>query len=258
MLLPPPSDRPSPTTRDRRAGDRPDRRAGWYTRRVATTVTALAVAAATRRLDAQLVPLIGTRPAILSLGVAGGFTVPTRNADTPTRVGPNGEGYALLRIPGLPPLRFNLGYQKQTFRDVLGVPSLPGGPGAGATLTTVEKDRSRQMLSAVGGITFPLFHLGPVSPYLTAGLGAFHISTAADTAAAPSAGGTTAQLATAPAESKLSFGVDGGAGLAFAFGRVTAFAEGRVQNVYSNTGVIRSARQIKAVPVAVGLTLAMF
>ncbi|GJG88808.1 hypothetical protein tb265_39890 [Gemmatimonadetes bacterium T265] len=218
----------------------------------------MAAVATAHPLRAQLVPLVGSRPAILSLGVAGGFTVPTKNADTPTRVGPNGQTYVLVHIPGLPPLRFNVGYQKQTFRDVLGVPSLPGGPSTGATLTTVEKDRSRQMLSAVGGITLPLFHLGPVSPYLTAGLGAFHVHTPADTAVTAAAGSTTPLVATAPSQSSVSFGVDGGAGLSLALGRVAAFAEGRVQNVYSDHGAIKSARQIKAVPVALGFSVGLF
>ncbi|HEY0776933.1 MAG TPA: hypothetical protein VGD56_03105 [Gemmatirosa sp.] len=222
-----------------------------------STPLAAAVLCAASRLPAQLVPMVGSHPAILSVGAAGGFTVPTKNADTPTRVGPNGEGYVLLHLPGLPAFRFNIGYQKQTFRDVLGIPSLPGGPSAGASLTSVEKDRSRQMLSAVGGITLPLFHIGPVSPYLTAGLGAFHINTPADTAVAPSTAGP-AQIATAPAQSQVSFGIDGGAGLALALGRISAFAEGRVQNVYSNSGVIRSAHQIKAVPIAVGISLGLF
>jgi hypothetical protein len=44
-----------------------------------------------------------------------------------------------------------------------------------------------------------------------------------------------------------------GAGLGLRLGRVTAYAEGKVQNVYSNQGVIKSAKQINAVPVSVGL-----
>jgi len=39
---------------------------------------------------------------------------------------------------------------------------------------------------------------------------------------------------------------------------MSAFAGGRVQHVYSDAGAIRSARQIRAVPVALGLSVGLF
>jgi hypothetical protein len=59
--------------------------------------------------------------------------------------------------------------------------------------------------------------------------------------------------------SKINFGIDAGAGLALALGRVSAFVEGRVQNVYTrNGGWIQSAKQINVIPVTFGLAVGLF
>ena len=97
---------------------------------------------------------------------------------------------------------------------------------------------SQEILSGVGGLQINLLH-GPVRPYITAGVGAFDLK---DSTA-----------------SKINFGIDGGAGLAVVMGRVSAFAEGRVQNVYTRDGgFIKSAKQINVVPVTFGLAVGIF
>lgn len=158
---------------------------------------------------------------ILSLGVGGGATIPTGNAGNTVKTGINGQAYALVQLPGFLALRFNFGYQKFDYQDLLG--TTPG---------------SREIYSGVGGLQINLLR-GPVRPYITAGVGAFDLK---DTTM-----------------SKINFGVDAGAGLALAVGRVSAFVEGRVQNVYTKDGgFIKSAKQINVIPVTFGFAVGLF
>ena len=159
---------------------------------------------------------------ILSVGVGGGASIPTGNGGNTVKTGYNGQAYALVQLPGFLALRFNFGYQKFEYQNVLNTPS-----------------GAQEILSGVGGLQINLLH-GPVRPYLTAGVGAFDLRGASDT-------------------SKINFGIDAGAGLAVSVGRVSAFAEGRVQNVYTkNGGFIQSAKQISVVPVTFGLAVGLF
>jgi len=79
-----------------------------------------------------------------------------------------------------------------------------------------------------------------VRPYLLAGLGAFSVKDAVE-----QAGGTTNF-------SNVNFGIDGGAGLAIKIKRLEMFVEGRVQNVYTERGVI-DTKSIQTVPVTFGI-----
>ena len=167
---------------------------------------------------------------ILSLGIGGGATIPTGNGGNSVKTGINGQAYALVQLPGFLALRFNFGYQKFDYN-----------PQSALTTTT----GTREILSGIGGLQINLLH-GPVRPYLTAGVGAFDIRGVTDTSTASTA-------------SKINFGVDAGAGLALVLGRVSAFAEGRVQNVYTKDGgFIKSAKQINVVPVTFGLAVGLF
>lgn len=173
---------------------------------------------------------------ILSLGVGGGATIPTGNGGNTVKTGINGQAYALIQLPGFLALRFNFGYQKFDYNTQ-------------SALTTTTG--TREILSGIGGLQINLLH-GPVRPYLTAGVGAFDIRGLADTSTAA----TTSAASTA---SKINFGIDAGAGLALALGRVSAFVEGRVQNVYTKDGgFIKSAKQINVVPVTFGLAVGLF
>jgi len=167
---------------------------------------------------------------ILSLGVGGGATIPTGNGGSSVKTGINGQAYALVQIPGFFALRFNFGYQKFDYNLQNTLGATPG---------------TREILSGVGALQINLLH-GPVRPYLTAGVGAFDLKAPTDSASA-----TTT--------SKINFGIDAGAGLAIRFGRVSAFAEGRVQNVYTKDGGwIKSAKQINVIPVTFGLCVGLF
>ena len=156
---------------------------------------------------------------ILSLGVGGGASIPTGNGGNTVKEGFNAQTYALVQLPGFLALRFNFGYQKF--------------------------NAAQQIYSGVGGLQINLLH-GPVRPYLTAGVGAFDLRGLTDSSGASMA-------------SKINFGIDAGAGLAISVGRVSAFAEGRVQNVYTrNGGWIQGAKQINVVPVTFGLAVGLF
>ncbi len=169
---------------------------------------------------------------ILSLGVGGGATIPVNNT-SPTggsivKTGMNGQAYALVQLPGFVALRLNFGYQKFNYQNLLG--TTPG---------------PREIYSGIGGLQINLLR-GPVRPYITAGVGAFDIRGLTDTTSSSTM-------------SKINFGIDAGAGLAVVMGRVSAFAEGRVQNVYTKDGgFMKSAKQINVIPVTFGLAVGLF
>jgi hypothetical protein len=170
---------------------------------------------------------------ILSLGVGGGATIPTGNGGSSVKTGINGQAYALVQLPGFFALRFNFGYQKFDYNLNNSLGATPG---------------TREILSGVGGLQINLLH-GPVRPYITAGVGAFELKGPTDSSV------TT----TSSTMSRINFGIDAGAGLALAMGRVSAFVEGRVQNVYTKDGgFIKSAKQINVVPVTFGLAVGLF
>lgn len=159
---------------------------------------------------------------MVRFGFGGGFSVPTDNAADALRNGVNGQAYVLANL-GFVPVRLNLGYQRFEFEQLT-----PGLDGA----TTI--------LSGVGGVSLPLVRVGPISPYITAGLGMFNVKNDVD--------GTGVSTS----DSQTKFGVDGGAGLSLRIGRLDAFIEGRVQNVYTDEGVI-DAKSIRSIPVTFGI-----
>jgi opacity protein-like surface antigen len=184
-----------------------------------------------------------------SIGVGGGWVVPVgTNQTLPISTGFNGQVYVLIKLlSALPALRFNVGLThynlKHAFDSTLG--------GIGGTTGSINKNQ--QVLSGVGGIQLTLFHVGPVRPYVTGGLGAFQIRTNLDSATGTP--GTT----TGRTQSSINFGVDYGGGLALVFGRVSAFTEARAENVFTsdNNGKIKN-NHIQSVPIAFGLTVGLF
>jgi hypothetical protein len=163
---------------------------------------------------------------ILSIGFGGGAIVPVGKAKDDFKSGYTGQGFLLVHLGPLPALRFNLSFQRFDYKNVLGLPS-----------------SHANVLAGTGGLQISLLP-GPVRPYITAGLGAFDVRNVAD-----STTGTTT--------SKVHFGIDGGAGLAISIGRVSAFTEGRVQNIYTNdTGVI-NRKSITQVPITFGILIGL-
>jgi hypothetical protein len=161
---------------------------------------------------------------LIRIGFGGGVSVPTSDAADALKSGINGQAYLLID-PGLGfPIRLNLGYQKFDLKDAL----LGGATG------------ESRILSGVGGINMNLFSLGPIRPYLTAGVGAFNVHQEIT--------GGPGEIS----ESTTKFGIDGGGGIALKLGRLEAFIEGRIQNVYTEQGVIDS-KTIRSIPVTFGI-----
>ena len=165
---------------------------------------------------------------LLRIGFGGGMSVPTQHAADAFKTGVNGEGFLLIDLRVLPPIRINLGYQKYDYKQLL----------------TGQSEGGTNILSGGGGLSLTVLPLGPISAYVTAGVGAFHISDDATVAAA-----TTGAV---PSTSSIKFGIDGGAGLRLKLGRLEAFAEGKVQNVYTDQGAI-NRKNITSIPVAFGM-----
>jgi len=185
---------------------------------LAVTIAALALSLAASRASAQ------RRQPILSIDFGGGAIVPVGKAQDDFKSGYTGQGFLLVHLGPLPALRFNLSFQKFDYKNVLGLPS-----------------SHANVVAGTGGLQISLLP-GPVRPYITAGLGAFSVSNVLDSASHTST-------------SKVHFGIDGGAGLAISIGRISAFTEGRVQNIYTNdTGVI-SRKSITQVPVTFGILI---
>jgi hypothetical protein len=189
-----------------------------FARRLIYTIAAVSLAASSASAQRH--------QSILSIGFGGGAVVPVGKAQDDFKSGYTGQGYLLVHLGPLPALRFNLSFQKFDYKNVLGLPS-----------------SHANVVAGTGGLQISLLP-GPVRPYITAGLGAFSVSSVADSANHTST-------------SKVHFGIDGGAGLAVAIGRISVFTEGRVQNIYTNdTGVIRR-KSITQVPVTFGLLIGL-
>lgn len=160
----------------------------------------------------------------IRIGAAGGVVVPTSDTRHALKQGVHAQGFVLVNLSQGVPLRFNLGYQKFDLKQALAA----GAPTGGST----------EILSGVAGTQINLLH-GPVRPYVVLGLGGFDVRNLMATAAPGSM-------------SQLKLGVDGGAGVAVKLGRLDAFVEGHLQNVYTDRGLI-DARSIQAVPVSFGV-----
>ena len=167
----------------------------------------------------------------LRIGFGGGMSVPVSDAGDAYKSGFNGKGFLLVNLGGLPSFRIDLGYQKFDYKQEFQNPL-----GSDATNAT------SQILSGVAGIHLDLIRVGPVRPYLLAGLGAFNVRSSLD-----SLGNDTGTV------SQTRFGIDGGAGVAFTLGkRLDAFVEAKIQNIYTDQGVI-DRKSIRVIPITFGI-----
>jgi hypothetical protein len=211
-------------------------------RRVSLPLVAAAFATATTASvsHAQFTTAANSTHHWLAIGFGGGEVIPTGNATQTYNSSFQGEAIVIINLGILPELRFSFGYQrfdlKQQVLNSLGYSNANGGYNA--------------ILNGVAGTRIDLMR-GPVRPYITLGVGAFNIKTVIDSAK------TSGSSYSSSSPTTTKFGIDGGAGLALHFGRVEAFGEGRVQNVFTNNGLITSAKQIQAVPVTFGFTFAV-
>jgi hypothetical protein len=148
--------------------------------------------------------------------------VPASDAKDTFKNGFHGKAMVKWQAPVLPlALRGSFGYSTLDLKALA-----PGVDGNG------------RILSGLANASYG-FPVGPVKPYIIAGVGAFNLKT--------EVGGTSS-----PSETK--FGIDGGAGLEFKLGGVAAFVEGKVENIFTDQGLASAqAFDTMIVPVTFGI-----
>jgi len=204
-----------------------------------TTIVALSLVALTATsADAQFhTNQQGSRRPV-SVAFGGGASVPVGNYKDVLKAGWNGQGSLIFNLPGIPiALRADLNYNKFTFEN--NVPfSTDGG---GGTVATTD-DITQQILGGLANITIP-FNMGPISPYVTAGLAGFNIKTKFGDA-----------FPGAEDESDTKFAVNGGAGLSMRLMGVSAFIEAKINNVYTDKKLIsnKELKELQFIPVTFG------
>jgi opacity protein-like surface antigen len=182
-------------------------------------VLALALASVA---SAQMHDELSTR--LISFGIGGGASVPVSDAKDVFQNGVNGQGFIrfnLSFLPIAPRLEFN--FSKFDLNEA-----------------KVGTTGTQQIMSGLATAQLYLMHSGPVRPYILAGVGAYNSKTDTDSLNAESITST-------------DFGINGGAGLVIRLGKMASmYAEGRVDNVYTKSGLI-DTKQIQVVPVNFGI-----
>jgi opacity protein-like surface antigen len=154
------------------------------------------------------------------IGFGGGVSVPVSDYKSAFDNGFHGKAMFRWKAPALPiSLGTSLGYEKFDLKALT-----PGTTG------------SQNILSALGNASYH-FPVGPIKPYVTAGLGAYHINSSATGL---------------PDASTTKFGIDGGLGLEFKLGGISAFAEGKYENIYTDQGINQNLKT-QIVPVTFGV-----
>jgi opacity protein-like surface antigen len=185
------------------------------------------------------------RPHLISFGLGAGASVPVSDAQDAFKTGWNGLAYLRFQPPGLP-LSLDLSGSFQHF-------SLKGATfSRGATITRSPRGRvaagpldgsaatagTGRLVGGLADLRVDLVH-GPLTPYVMFGVGAYNVRTERNDLA-----GT--------ASSATRFGINGGAGLRARLGPLSAFVQGRLDNVYTERGPVES-RNIQVVPITAGL-----
>jgi opacity protein-like surface antigen len=203
------------------------------------TIIALAVgtAAVATPVAAQMRMTQGSgRP--ISFAFGGGASVPIGSYKDALKTGWNGQGSIIFNFAGFPlALRADLNYNSFTFKK-----DLPFSPGDGAGTITTSDDITQQILGGLANITIP-FRIGPISPYVTAGLAGFNVKTKVGDA-----------IPGAEDQSDTKFAVNGGAGLSLKLLGASAFIEAKLNNVYTDKKFISNTEleSLQFVPVTFG------
>jgi outer membrane protein with beta-barrel domain len=167
---------------------------------------------------------------MIHVGIGGGASIPTADAKDVLKNGYTAHAWVSLTPPILPvTLRAALDYQKSDFSKVT-TTTFTGIPGPTG---------NNQVIAGLANMRINLMR-GVIEPYVTAGLGGYSVKTDL------SGTGT-------PNESKVHFGINGGAGLAVRISQIHVYVEGRVDNVYTDKGAI-DAKTIQLVPVTLGIS----
>ena len=166
-------------------------------------------------------------PHLVRFGVGGGVSVPTGDFKKAFENGYNAQAFLQVKPPGLPlSLRVTGTFNRFNLKDIQ--------VGTGG-----ETDGYGQIAGGLANATLHL-PLGPISPYIMAGLGMLNFKTYLET-------GTGDQT-----NSQTKFAINGGAGLAIKVGRMDAYIEGRVANVYTDKGFI-DKKTVEYIPVTFGI-----
>jgi len=177
-----------------------------------------------------------SRPVSFAFG--GGASVPVGSYKDALKAGWNGQGSVIFHFAGLPlSLRADLNYNHFTFKNDL--PFSSGG--TGGTVTSTE-DITQQILGGLANVSIP-FHMGLVSPYITAGLAGFNIKTNLGDV-----------VPGEQDESATKFALNGGVGLSMKLFGASAFVEAKLNNIYTDGKVIGSKelKDLQFVPVTFG------
>ena len=165
---------------------------------------------------------------MVSFGIGGGVSVPVSDAKDAFKTGFNGQGFVRFNLHQLPiQPRVDFTFSKFDINDVK--LQTPGASGTG------------QIFAGVANVQYTLTHSGPVRPYIVGGLGAYNTKT--DVTGIPNVSNS----------SSTDFGINAGVGTLFRLGSmVHGYVEGRIDNVYSNKGMI-NADQVQVIPVTFGI-----
>jgi len=188
------------------------------------TVCAVAVLVALVSTPLAASAQLGLAQRFVTVGVGGGMSVPVNDAGNAFNNGFHMQGFARLNTPSLPVMpRFDLNFSKFDLNDAqLAVPG------------------TSQILAGLANLQMTVLPLGPIRPYIIAGVGAYNVKTKTEGVSPTSV-------------SQTEFGINGGAGVAFHLGKLNGFVEGRVDNVFTEKGAI-DQQDIQVVPVTFGLT----
>ena len=188
--------------------------------KLVVSCAALAVLASAGSGEAQ-VTSIAKR--FVTFGVGGGVSVPVSDASEAFKNGINAQGFVRFHPPALPVIpRLDFNYSKFDLDDAQTL--LPG---------------TSQIISGLANLQVYLMPVGPIRPYVIAGMGAYSLKTETE-----GVGGIS--------QSDVRFGINGGGGVTLNLGMFSAYVEGRVDNVYTEAGLI-DATQVQVVPVPFGV-----
>jgi hypothetical protein len=172
---------------------------------------------------------------MVRVGFGGGVTVPVSDARNALQNGVNGSGFVLVNAfgEGLPALRFAFAYDRFDYK--------PAAANSAVGSTSTTNPGSSQIFGGTAGVKIHLMP-GPVRPFVMAGVGAFNVRDLVNLTS-----GAQTTLA------NTNFGIDGGGGVELKLGRLSAFAEGRIQNVFTAERGLARKGSIQSVPVTFGI-----
>ncbi len=173
-----------------------------------------------------------TRP--ISIGFGGGVSVPVSDYKESFKNGFNGQGFIRFNLPGVPIApRIDVTFQRLDWRE--------GQFEVGDPRRFITGGNS-QILGGLANLTYGL-GAGPIRPYILAGLGAYNVKTELES------GSST------PSDSRTKFGINGGAGITFRLGAISAYVEGRIDNIYTSEDqdVGANLKSVKVIPVTFGV-----